>query len=70
MDAIEDFLDTVDAGERKLRDGLDGIFRVFFTWSVRDGVSAFDSVDCVDFTLNVRRGVVELAELAVFGGIP
>ena len=70
VDAIDDFLDPVDVGERRLRDGLDGTFRVFFTWSVREAVSVFDSVDCADFTLNVRRGVVELVEPAVFGGAP
>lgn len=67
VDATDDFLESVDVGERILKEGFDGIFRVFFTWSVVDEESAFDSVDFVDFTLIVRRGVVELAGPVVFG---
>lgn len=67
MDATDDFLESVDVSERILKEGFDGIFRVFFTWSVVDEESPFDSVDFVDFTLIVRRGVVELAGPVVFG---
>lgn len=56
VDAVEDFLDSVEVGDRILIEVFDGTFRVFFTWRHCDGASVSGSVGFVNCLLKGRRG--------------
>lgn len=54
----DDFLDSVEVGERMVDEGLDGVFRVFFTWRVCDGGPTSDSTVFTGGLLDSRRVLV------------
>lgn len=60
VDVADDFLDSIEVGERIVDEGLDGVFRVFFTWSVCDGSPASDSTVFTGGLLDSRRDFEEV----------
>lgn len=55
VDVADDFLDSAEVGERIVDEGLDGAFRVFFTWSVCDEGPTFDSAVFMGGLIDSRR---------------